>query len=83
MTFVSYKALTFDLHMYDDISVILFCPLVPVQIDVFNFLFIKKRVIIIIGGIFIFGLEMDILDIVKIWIYGFNWIILTNFSILY
>ena len=66
--------------------IILFYPLVLVQIDAFNFLFIKKWLLLLLlslGRYFIFGLGMDILDIVKIWIYSFNWTILVNFSILY
>ena len=63
--------------------IILFCPLVPVQIGTFNFLFIKIGLLLLLDRYFIFGLEMDILDIVKIWIYSFNWTILVNFYILY
>ena len=66
--------------------IILFYPLVLVQIDAFNFLFIKKWLLLLLlslGRYIIFGLGMDILDIVKIWIYSFNWTILVNFSILY
>ena len=38
----------------------------PIQIDAFNFLFIKKWLLLLLDRYFIFGLEMDILDIVKI-----------------
>ena len=53
--------------------IILFCLLVPVQIDAFNFLFIKKWLLLLLDRYLIFELEMDIFDIVKLWIYSFNY----------
>ena len=52
-----------------------------VQIDAFNFLFIKKWLLLLLNRYFIFGLKMDILHIIKIQIYSFNCPILVNFFI--
>ena len=51
----------------------------PVQIDAFNFLFIKKWLLLLLNRYFVFGLKMDILDIIKMQIYSFNCTILVNF----
>ena len=55
----------------------------PAQIDAFNFLFIKKWLLLLLNRYFIFGLKMDILDITKIQIYCFNCTILVNFFLFF
>ena len=60
--------------------IIYFWPLVQVQIDALNFyyiyIYIKEWLLLLLDRYFKFGFEMDILDMVKIWICSFNWTIL-------
>ena len=63
--------------------IILFVHLCRYKLMLLIFLKIKNWLLLLLDRYFIFGLEMDILDIVKIWIYSFNWTISVNSSILY